>query len=139
MDRDDLVYISLSNGDEVIGVYLEETPTQTLIKEPLKLTNMIDTEVRLLGIHRYSRFINNSVVPFQTQNIVVMSKVRTEVEDLYVKAIRWHEKVVDVDAGKCIEEYTSSINRELEGDKVVDELKDQEIAFPYLIENTTRH
>jgi hypothetical protein len=139
MQKDDLVYISLSNGEEVIGVFMEETTTQTIIKEPLKLTNMIDSEVRLLGIHRYCRFIDNTVVPFQTSNIVVMSKVRNEVQDLYVKAILWHEKTVDGDIGKCIEDYTSSINRELESEKVVDELKDNDVAFPYLIENTTRH
>lgn len=139
MQKDDLVYLSLSNGEEVIGVFLDETPTQVIIKEPLKLTNVVDSEVRLLGIHRYSRFIDNNEVPFNQHNIVTMTKVRDEVHNLYEKAILWHIQTVDSNVGKCIEDYTSSINRELESEQVVDELKDQEVAFPYLIENTTRH
>ncbi len=131
--KNQLLYLKLSNGDDIVGDCLgeDEGHTMVFIKYPMLIAEVVNplTQTLYLMLSKYMVFGKDAVIPIKTDQIIMMSFAMDEMKSFYNNSVVYHreigEKTIIRELNKGNEQIVSYINDEREDfEEVLDTFSD---------------
>lgn len=112
---DEIYYLRLNTGDEIIGRVIEENPNtfQLILDNPLKIEVSEDNDSSMIFFSRYNPYSNDTSIAINMTSIVLFQTASDVVSDYYIKSVDFCKSYIDKQFKKGIASATSYVDKVL--------------------------
>lgn len=103
--------LRLINGDEIIGILLEEGKKEYVLDTPMLVSEEVDpqTQMAIILLSKFSLFNPEQVVTIKKDQVITSSTVMPEMEEYYLNSLEYNSRVIEPNMITTIKKVNKTI------------------------------